>query len=59
MGMFDWMTGKKSASTAQPVNGGDVWHTIHDPFTGAWQRNEEIEVSKNDQMRHHAVFACV
>ena len=59
MGMFDWMTGKKSASTAQPVYGGDVWHTIHEPFTGAWQRNEEIEVSKNDQMRHHAVFACV
>ena len=59
MGMLDWFTGKKSASTAQPVNGGDVWHTIHEPFTGAWQRNEEIEVSKNDQMRHHAVFACV
>jgi len=60
MGKFiDWMTGKKSASTAQPVNGGDVWHTIHEPFTGAWQRNEEIEVSKNDQMRHHAVFACI
>ena len=59
MGMFDWMTGKKSASTAQPVTGGDVWHTIHEPSTGAWQRNQEIEVSKNDQMRHHAVFACV
>lgn len=59
MGMLDWFTGKKSASTAQPVNGGDVWHTIHEPFTGAWQRNEEIEVSKNDQIRHHAVFACV
>ena len=59
MGKFlDWMTGKKSANTAQAVNG-DVWHTIHEPFTGAWQRNEEIEVSKNDQMRHHAVFACV
>ncbi len=60
MGKFiDWMTGKKSANTAQPVNGGDGWHTIHEPFTGAWQRNEEIEVSKNDQMRHHAVFACI
>lgn len=59
MGKFiDWMTGKKSANTAQAVNG-DVWHTIHEPFTGAWQRNEEIEVSKNDQIRHHAVFACV
>ncbi|MGE6479941.1 phage portal protein [Psychrobacter namhaensis] len=60
MGKFiDWMTGKKSANTAQPVHGGDVWHTIHDPTTGAWQRNQEIEVSKNDQMRHHAVFACM
>lgn len=59
MGMFDWFKGTKSASTAQPVNGGDVWHTIHDPYTGAWQRNEEIEVSRHDQMRHHAVFACV
>ena len=60
MGKFiDWMTGKKSASTAQPISVGDGWHTIHEPTTGAWQRNEEIEVSKNDQMRHHAVFACV
>lgn len=59
MGLFGWFTGKKSASTAQPVGGGDVWHTIHEPYTGAWQRNQEIEVSKNDQMRHHAVFACV
>jgi len=59
MGMLDWFTGKKSASTAQAVSGGDVWHTIHEPYTGAWQRNQEIEVSKNDQMRHHAVFACV
>lgn len=60
MGKFiDWMTGKKSASTAQPIIGGDVWHTIHEPSTGAWQRNQEIEVSKNDQMRHHAVFACI
>lgn len=60
MGKFiDWMTGKKSANSAQAVNGGDVWQTIHEPFTGAWQRNEEIEVSKNDQMRHHAVFACM
>lgn len=60
MGKFiDWIAGKKSANTAQAVNDGDVWHTIHEPFTGAWQRNEEIEVSKNDQMRHHAVFACM
>lgn len=59
MGMFDWFKGKKSANTAQTIHGGDAWRTIHEPFTGAWQRNEEIEVSKHDQMRHHAVFACV
>ena len=43
MGMFDWLTGKKSASTAQPINGGDTWRVIHEPTTGAWQRNQEIE----------------
>lgn len=59
MGMFDWLTGKKSASTAHPINGGDTWRVIHEPTTGAWQRNQEIEVSRHDQMRHHAVFACV
>ena len=59
MGMFDWLKGKKSASTAQTISGGDSWRTIHEPFTGAWQKNEEIEISKHDQMRHHAVFACV
>ncbi|MGB2047904.1 MAG: phage portal protein, partial [Psychrobacter celer] len=59
MGMWNWLTGKKSANTAQPVNGSDGWTTIHEPFTGAFQRNQEIEVSKNDQMRHHAVFACM
>lgn len=58
MGMFDWMKGKKSANSAQPVDGGG-WVTIHDPYTGAWQRNQEIEVSKETQIRHHAVFACV
>lgn len=59
MGMLDWFKGKKSANTAQHINGGGTWRMIHEPSTGAWQRNEEIEVSRSDQMRHHAVFACV
>ena len=58
MGWFNWLSGNKSANTAQPVDG-NIWHTVGDVTTGAWQRNEEIEVSKNDQMRHHAVFACM
>lgn len=59
MGMFDWITGKKSADNARAVNSNDGWQVIHEPFTGAWQRNQEIEVSKDDQIRHHAVFACM
>lgn len=58
MGWFNWLSGNKSANNAQPVDG-NVWHTVGDVTTGAWQRNQEIEVSKNDQMRHHAVFACI
>ena len=60
MGMFDWLKGNKSASTAQPIrNGGGEWVTIHEPFTGAWQRNQEIEISRSEQMQHTAVFSCV
>ena len=59
MGMFDWMTGKKSADNAQEVGKNDSWITIHDPYTQAWESSEAIEVSKETQMRHHAVFACV
>lgn len=59
MGMFDWFSSKKSTNNAQPVSGGDAWRTIHEPSMGAWQRNEEIEISRSDQMRHHAIFACV
>lgn len=58
MGWLNWLSGKKSNTNAQPVNGGG-WQTIGDVTTGAWQKNQEIEVSKNDQMRHHAVFACM
>lgn len=49
---------KKSASNARAVDGGQ-WTLIHEPSTGAWQRNEEIVVSRNEQMRHHAIFACI
>lgn len=59
MGMFDWFKGKKNATNATPVNTGGQWRTIHEPTTGAWQRNQEIQVSREDQLQHHAVFACV
>jgi HK97 family phage portal protein len=49
-------------STAQPVgsggNGGG-WSSIlvREPYTGAWQKNEEIHV--DTALNHPAVFACV
>lgn len=58
MGIMDWVTGKKSVSTAKPVDGG-AWRSVGDINMGAWQRNQEITVSRNDQLSHHAVFGCV
>lgn len=59
MGWMNWITGKKSAGNAQPVDNGGAWRTIHEPYSGAWQRNQEITISRDDQLAHHAVFACV
>jgi len=53
------MNGKKAESADVPVKGGDVWQSRHEAYTGAWKSNEESKVSKNDQMRHQAVFACI
>lgn len=58
MAFFDWFK-SKSASNASPVDNAGVWRTIHEPYTGAWQKNDEIEISRADQLRHHAVFACI
>lgn len=58
MGIMNWFTGKKSVNNAKPVDGG-TWVRVGDPTMGAWQRNEEIIVSKHDQLAHYAVFSCV
>ncbi len=53
---------KKSSHSARPLVGqhnGSAWRTIHEPFSGAWQHNQEIEVCRHDQLHHYAVFACV
>lgn len=53
MGFFGNVFRKKSLS---PVNGGGGWRIL-EPFMGAWQRN--IELSREDQLSFHAVFACI
>lgn len=53
MGFFSKVFRKKSLS---PVNGGGGWRIL-EPFMGAWQRN--IELSQEDQLSFHAVFACI
>jgi HK97 family phage portal protein len=40
---------------SQPTSG--HWFTIHDPYTGAWQQNAEIEL--DSVLTFSAVFACV
>lgn len=55
MGFFDLFR-KKSLT---PVStGGNGWlPIIHEPYTGAWQKNDELK--RTDLTNFHAVFACV
>lgn len=57
MGFFDLF--KKSANDARPVNDGSAWVQIGEPYTGAWQKGDDITVSREEQVSHHAVFACI
>jgi HK97 family phage portal protein len=47
--------------SATPVTARSVgrswWPVIHEPYTGAWQRNDEVAVG--DALAYFAVFACV
>ncbi|UYZ67610.1 phage portal protein [Moraxella bovis] len=55
MGFFDLFR-KKSLTPVS--NGGNGWlPIIHEPYTGAWQKNDELK--RTDLTHFHAVFACV
>lgn len=46
------------AKTLSPVDGGRGWFPIiREPFSGAWQRN--VEVDQTSVLAFHAVFACM
>lgn len=55
MGFFDLFRKK---SLAPVSNNGNGWlPIIHEPYTGAWQKNDELK--RTDLTHFHAVFACV
>lgn len=56
MGIFGNLFKKKSL---QGVHSGGGWHSmfVHEPYSGAWQKNDEL--TREDVTAHHAVFACV
>ena len=56
MGIFGNLFKKKSL---QGVHSGGRWNslTVDEPYSGAWQRNDEL--TREDVTAHHAVFACV
>lgn len=37
-------------------NRGGWWPLVHEPFTGAWQRN--VEISASSALTYYAVYAC-
>lgn len=43
---------------SSPVSGrGRWWPIIHEPYQGAWQRNESLSV--DSVLAHHALYACI
>lgn len=54
MKWFDWF-GKKSLTGV--ANHQDWLSLVHEPYTGAWQKNDELK--RTDLTHFHAVFACV
>lgn len=57
---FDISWGVKAQPTGLvPANSWNSWFwpTVREPFTGAWQQNQEL--SQETAIRHHAVYSCV
>ena len=56
MNLFNWFKSEKSIAT--PVNYNRSWQPIvHEPFTGAWQRNQELQLT--DSLTSYAIFSCI
>lgn len=58
MRIFGIQIGKQKAVQPMPVdNRGGWWPLIREPYTGAWQNNDELTVDTT--LTHFAVFACI
>lgn len=59
MKLFGFELSVRRASAASPVSGprGGWYPLVREPFTGAWQRNQEIRVES--VLSHPTVYACV
>lgn len=50
--------GLNVTKAAQPVAGGrSIWRIISEPFTGAWQRNQKVEIG--DLSCYPTLYACL
>lgn len=47
---------QRQKDLSPPDNRGSWWPIVREPFSGAWQRNEEL--TADQAMAFHAVFAC-
>ena len=57
MNWLNWFKSDKGINTASPVEGSQHWRTISEPYTGAWQKNDELKVT--DSLTSYAVFSCI
>lgn len=48
--------GKEKATLSPPDGRGAWWPIVREPYSGAWQRNEELTADAS--LAFHAVFAC-
>ena len=48
---------QKQQQVLQPVDSRGGWFRIHEPFSGAWQRN--VSLTGESALAHHAVWACI
>ncbi|SPJ22203.1 Phage portal protein [Prolinoborus fasciculus] len=57
MGFFGNLFGKKKSLQGVHSNQGWTSLFVHEPYSGAWQKNDEL--TREDLAAHHAVFSCV
>lgn len=55
MGLRDWLPWRKRELVS--VGGAHGWHTILEPFTGAWQRGKTLK--QGDILSYPTLYACV